>query len=37
MVWVSHPIQNRTQEELAEIAEQAIADILALISPIEEG
>jgi hypothetical protein len=37
MVWVSHPIQNRTQDELARIAEQAIADILALISPIEEG
>jgi hypothetical protein len=37
MVWVSHPIQNRTQDELAGIAEQAIADILTLISPIEEG
>ena len=35
MAWVSHPIQNRTPDELAGIAEQAIADILALISPTE--
>ena len=37
MVWVSHPIQNRTQDELAGIAEQAIDDILAMISPEIKG
>ena len=29
LVWVPHPIQNRTPEELAVIAETAIETILA--------
>ncbi|MBT5107488.1 MAG: hypothetical protein HOM25_02295 [Rhodospirillaceae bacterium] len=33
MAWVPHPIQNRTPDELADVAEQAIDNILALISP----
>ena len=35
MAWVSHPIQNRTPNELADLAEQAIDKILALITPTE--
>ncbi|MRG71888.1 hypothetical protein GH722_08905 [Alphaproteobacteria bacterium HT1-32] len=31
LVWVPHPIQNRTPEQLAEIAEKAIAEILQKI------
>jgi hypothetical protein len=30
--WVPHPIQNRTPEELAAIADGAIDDVLKLIS-----
>ena len=30
--WVPHPIQNRTPEELAAIADSAIDDVLMLIS-----
>lgn len=29
--FVPHPIQNRTEEELAELADRAVDDILALI------
>ncbi|MCB1742194.1 MAG: hypothetical protein KDK91_17605 [Gammaproteobacteria bacterium] len=29
MIWVPHPIQNRSATELAEIAEQSIERILA--------
>lgn len=32
VVYVPHPIQNRTKEELAEIAEKAIEPILANIT-----
>jgi ABC-type amino acid transport substrate-binding protein len=32
IVWVPHPIQNRLPEELAAIADAAIAPILARIS-----
>jgi hypothetical protein len=32
IVYVPHPIQNRTEAELREIAEQAIAPILAMIT-----
>ena len=32
IVYVPHPIQNRTKEELAEIAEKAIEPILAKIT-----
>lgn len=35
MVWVPHPIQNRTAEELAQIANDAIDAILAQISTSE--
>ncbi|MEQ8709692.1 MAG: hypothetical protein RIC36_11905 [Rhodospirillales bacterium] len=31
LVWVPHPIQNRTPEQLTEIAENAIAEILQKI------
>lgn len=31
LVWVPHPIQNRTPEELAAIADSALARILSLI------
>ena len=31
VVFVDHPIQNRTSEELADIADRAIAPILAAI------
>lgn len=31
VVFVDHPIQNRTPEELADIADRAIAPILAAI------
>ena len=29
IVWVPHPIQNRSAEELRQIAEQALAPVLA--------
>ena len=32
MVWVPHPIQNRTPEELAELANQSVERVLTLIS-----
>ena len=35
MAWVPHPIQNRTPDELADVAEHAIDTILALISPVK--
>ena len=31
IVWLAHPIQNRTQEELAAMAEAAVAQILSKI------
>ena len=31
IVWVGHPIQNRTVPELADLAEAAVAQILAKI------
>jgi hypothetical protein len=31
LVWVPHPIQNRTSDELAAIADSALERILALI------
>jgi hypothetical protein len=31
LVWVPHPVQNRTREELAAVADGAIERILALI------
>lgn len=31
VVYVPHPIQNRTQEELAKIADDAIEPVLALL------
>lgn len=31
LVWVPHPIQNRTAEELAAIADSALERILSLI------
>ena len=33
VVWVPHPIQNRTETELAGLAEAAMAEILDMISP----
>ena len=32
IVWVPHPIQNRTARELEELAEAAIEPILAMIT-----
>ena len=31
IVYVPHPIQNRTREELAELADRAIEPVLALL------
>lgn len=31
IVWVGHPIQNRTEQELADLAATAVAQILAKI------
>ena len=33
VVWVPHPIQNRTEAELANLAEQSITEILSMITP----
>jgi hypothetical protein len=33
IVWVPHPIQNRTPDELAKVAEGAVAQVIAAISP----
>ena len=33
VVWVPHPIQNRTEAELAGLAESALDGILEMISP----
>lgn len=32
IVWVPHPIQNRSAEELKAIAEQAFAPVLAMLT-----
>ncbi|HYK14547.1 MAG TPA: hypothetical protein VEW70_11220 [Burkholderiales bacterium] len=32
VAWVPHPIQNRTAQELEEIANNVIADVLGLIT-----
>lgn len=32
MIWVPHPIQNRTPEELADLATGAVTEILERIS-----
>jgi hypothetical protein len=32
MIWVPHPIQNRTPEELADLATKAIEEILERIT-----
>ena len=32
VVWVDHPIQNRTTAELEELAERAIAPILEMLT-----
>lgn len=31
IVWVPHPIQNRTPEELALVADAAVAEVIAAI------
>tara|TARA_Y100001936_G_C15704041_1_gene472503 strand:+ start:428 stop:601 length:174 start_codon:yes stop_codon:yes gene_type:complete len=34
IVWAPHPIQNRTEDELARIAEELVDEVLAqLVSP----
>jgi len=33
IVWVPHPIQNRTEKELAMLAEEAMTEILEMITP----
>ncbi len=33
IVWVPHPIQNRTETELMDLAEAAMPEILDMISP----
>jgi hypothetical protein len=32
IVWVPHPIQNRSKDELKRIAEEALAPILAMLT-----
>ena len=36
MVWVPHPIQNRTEAELAGLADAAVGEILAMITRPDE-
>jgi len=31
IVWAPHPIQNRTSEELSQIAEDLVDDVLAML------
>ena len=33
IVWVPHPIQNRTDEELLAIADEAMKEIVAKLTP----
>ena len=33
IVWVPHPIQNRTDEELLAIADEAMTEIVAKLTP----
>ena len=33
IVWVPHPIQNRTDEELLAIADQAMVEIVGKLTP----
>ena len=33
VVWVPHPIQNRTDEELLAIADEAMEEIVAKLTP----
>ena len=33
IVWVPHPIQNRTDEELLAIADEAMEEIVAKLTP----
>ena len=35
IVWVPHPIQNRTDEELLAIADEAMTEIVAKLTPEE--
>jgi hypothetical protein len=35
LAWVPHPIQNRTPEELAAIADQALDDALKLLGAVD--
>lgn len=35
LAWVPHPIQNRTPEELAAIADKALDDALKLLGAVE--
>lgn len=36
MTWVPHPIQNRTAEELAAIADRALDQALKLLGAVDE-
>ena len=33
IVWVPHPVQNRTDEELLAIADEAMTEIVAKLTP----
>ena len=35
IVWVPHPIQNRTDEELLAIADEAMREIVAKLTPAD--
>jgi hypothetical protein len=37
VVWVPHPIQNRSKAELKRIAEDAIGPILEMLKPTNSG
>lgn len=33
LAWVAHPVQNRTPQELRELAEGVLEEVLALLRP----
>ena len=37
IVWVPHPIQNRSDEELLAIADAAMVEILSKLTPLPAG
>ncbi|MDA0656233.1 MAG: hypothetical protein O2912_07510 [Proteobacteria bacterium] len=35
IVWAPHPIQNRTEEELSQIAQDVLEDVLAMLVSVK--